>query len=342
MRDLSPYSPEARRKRLALMKARFGSAVVDRVKPGTRPFEVVKRVAVGAYNDGFIHAGNLAYLAILTLFPFFIFAAALTRLLGSAADGQRTVATFLQQFPPSVAEVLATPINDVLTARTGNLLWLGAIVGLWTATSLIETIRDILRRAYGVPFSKPFWEYRLWSIGLMLAAVVLLMLSFALSVVLSSIHHLVVTFLPFAEGAVSTLGVYRLAPAVFLFGTFYALFYALTPGRYRKKECHKWPGALLVTAWWLGTTELLPRAIGLLGGYDITYGSLAGVMVALIYFFMIGMGVVMGAELNAALAETNGTALKGEVYTGPFKDELEVEEPEPGEDIKPEPSTSEV
>jgi len=315
------------------MKARFGSAVADRVKPGTRPFEVVKRVAVGAYNDGFIHAGNLAYLAILTLFPFFIFAAALTRLLGTASDGQRTVTTFLQQFPPSVAEVLATPINDVLTARTGNLLWLGAIVGLWTATSLIETIRDILRRAYGVPFSKPFWEYRLWSIGLMLAAVVLLMLSFAISVVLSSVHHLLVAFVPFAEGAASTLGIYRLAPAAFLFGTFYALFYALTPGRYRKQGCRKWPGALLVTVWWLGTTELLPRAIGLVGGYDLTYGSLAGVMVALIYFFMIGMGVVMGAELNAALAETDGTALKGEVYSGPFKDELEVEEPEPGEDF---------
>ncbi len=58
-------------------------------------------------------------------------------------------------------------------------------------------------------------------------------------------------------------------------------------------------------------------------------------MVALIYFFLIGMGVVLGAELNAALAETDGTALKGEVYTGPFQDELEVEEPEPGEDIDP-------
>jgi membrane protein len=316
-----------------MMKARFGTAVVDRVKPGTRPFEVIKRVAVGAYNDGFIHAGNLAYLAILTLFPFFIFAAAVTRLLGSASDGQRTVATFLEQFPPGVAQVLATPINDVLTARTGNLLWLGAIVGLWTATSLIETIRDILRRAYGVPFSKPFWEYRLWSIGLMVGAVMLLMVSFALSVVLTSIYHLLAAYLPFANGAVSTLGVYRVAPAVFLFGTFYALFFALTPGRYRKKNCRKWPGALLVTTWWVGTTELLPRAIGLVGGYDLTYGSLAGVMVALIYFFMIGMGVVMGAELNAALAETDGTALKGEVYTGPFKDQLEVEEPEPGEDV---------
>ena len=320
------------------MKARFGAGVVDRLKPGTRPFEVMRRVAVGAYNDGFIHAGNLAYLAILTLFPFFIFAAALMRLLGSAADGQRTVSTFLQQFPPSVAEVLASPINDVLTARTGNLLWLGAIVGLWTATSLIETIRDILRRAYGVPFSKPFWEYRLWSIGLMVGAVVLLMVSFALSVLLTSLHHLLVAFLPMAGEAANVLGIYRVAPAVFLYSTFYALFYALTPGRYRKKGCRKWPGVLLVTAWWVGTTEALPRVIGLIGGYDLTYGSLAGIMVALIYFFLIGMGVVMGAELNAALAETDGSALKGEVYAGPFKDELEVEEPEPGEDIPPEES----
>lgn len=43
----------------------------------------------------------------------------------------------------------------------------------------------------------------------------------------------------------------------------------------------------------------------------------------------------MGAELNAALAETDGAAVKGEIYSGPFKDELEVEEPEPGEDVSP-------
>jgi hypothetical protein len=45
--------------------------------------------------------------------------------------------------------------------------------------------------------------------------------------------------------------------------------------------------------------------------------------------------VVTGAELNAALAEVKPTALKGEVYSGPFKDELEVEEPQPGEDVEP-------
>jgi membrane protein len=44
---------------------------------------------------------------------------------------------------------------------------------------------------------------------------------------------------------------------------------------------------------------------------------------------------VIGAELNAALAESSATALKGEVYTGPYSDELDVEEPQPGEDVEP-------
>ena len=91
---------------------------------------------------------------------------------------------------------------------------------------------------------------------------------------------------------------------------------------------------MLITAWWLFTAEILPQVIGLLGGYDLTYGSLAGVMVVLIFFFMVGLGVVMGAELNAALAEASPTALKGEVYSGPYKDQLEVEEPQPGEDVE--------
>jgi membrane protein len=216
------------------------------------------------------------------------------------------------------------------------LLWFGAIVGLWTATSFVETIRDILRRAYGVKYSAPFWEYRLASILLIVASVVLLMLSFAISVVLSSAQHAIESLLPIADDVASTLSFYRVVPGIALFGTVYSLFYALTPTRYRGKGCRKWPGAVLITAWWLATVELLPETIRMLGGYDLTYGSLAGVMVVLIFFFLVGLGVVMGAELNAALAESKPTALKGEIYSGPFKDELEVEEPQPGEDMAPE------
>jgi membrane protein len=49
---------------------------------------------------------------------------------------------------------------------------------------------------------------------------------------------------------------------------------------------------------------MLPKMLSTLGSYDLTYGSLAGVMIALIFFYLIGLGMVAGAELNAALAET--------------------------------------
>jgi membrane protein len=330
MDDLSPHSPEARRKRLAQLKARFGERVVERVRPGTRPFEIAKRVAVGVYNDGFIHAGNLAYLALLSMFPFFIVAAAVFQLFGQGESGEQAANTILQQVPSDVAKVLRGPIQEVLTARTGPLLWFGAIVGLWTATSFIETIRDILRRAYGVTFSAPFWEYRLISIAFILGAVVLLMTALAASVAMSSVQSLILKLLPGFEPVASTIQLYRLIPAAALYGTIYAIFVVLTPSRYRRVACRKWPGALLVTSWWLGTAELLPRAISLAGGYSLTYGSLAGVMIAMLFFFVIGLGVVMGAELNAALAETEPVALEGEQYSGPHAHELDVEQPDAG------------
>jgi len=315
------------------MRAAFGTEVEEKLKPRLTAWEVIKRVAIGAYNDGFIHAGNLAYLSILALFPFFILAAAVAHLLGQSQDAQLTVFNVLRRLPPDVANTLRAPVQEVLNARTGPLLWFGAIVGLWTAASFVETIRDILRRAYGVKFCAPFWEYRLGSILIIIGAVLLLMTAFAASVALSSVHHVMVEWFPLAQGVASELGIYRLVPAATLFFTFYVLFYALTPSRYRKHGCHKWPGALLITAWWLATVEILPNALGLLGGYSLTYGSLAGVMISLIFFFVVGLGVVIGAELNAALAEGGATALKGEVYTGPYTDELEVEEPQPGEDV---------
>jgi membrane protein len=55
--------------------------------------------------------------------------------------------------------------------------------------------------------------------------------------------------------------------------------------------------------WWVSMTAGLPFVLANLGGYDLTYGSLAGVVVMLLFFYLIGLGLVFGAHLNAALAE---------------------------------------
>ena len=121
-----------------------------------------------------------------------------------------------------------------------------------------------------------------------------------------------VRLFPFSDESLAVLlSASRLIPGTFIFGAFYLLFYVMTPKRYRGRGCRKWPGPLLIAFWWLVVTSLLPPALTLLGGYDLTYGSLAGVMIALVYFFTLGLGVVFGAHLNAALAEVPQSALKG-------------------------------
>lgn len=306
MRDISPESPEARRKRLAVAKAHLG-ALREKVKAGWRPFEVVKRVVVGVYSDGFIHAGNLAYLALLSIFPFVIVAAAVARLFGQTEEGLNAVNALLVTMPDDVARVLQTPIHDVLEARSGNLLWFGALIGLWTTGSFIETIRDIIRRAYGVSYSRPFWEYRLGSLGMIFVAVIVAMIALSLSVAASSIQGFLIDLIPGADRLVGLLTLFQVVPALALFGSIYALFYVLTPKRYRD-GCPKWPGAAFVAAWWVATAYVLPLALARVGNYDLTYGSLAGVMIAMIFFFIVGLGLVIGAELNAALAEPGEAA----------------------------------
>jgi membrane protein len=304
----SPHSPEARAERAkrAHLRARAQGLIDrgrDQIGPGTRAFTIARRVVVGTYTDGFIHAGNLAYLALIALFPFFILMAAALSLLGGSAGGEEAIETVFSTMPPAVANTLAGPIREVMTARTGIFLWLGAIVALWTVGSLIETVRDILRRAYGTHFRHGFFRYRLLSIGITTGAVVLMILSFSAQVVIVGIEQFIGLFLPDAFKAAGTVAISRAVSGLGLFLAIYLLFYSLTPSKYRQMKCPKWPGALFTTLWWIAVTLALPPLLAGLLRYDATYGSLAGVMIALFFFYLVGLGMVMGAELNAALVE---------------------------------------
>jgi membrane protein len=299
---ISPESPEARRHG-------FHKRLTD-LGVTERAIEISKRVFVGAYTDGFTHAGNLAYLSLVTLFPFFIVATAVARLAGRTGDGLQAVAAFLRTLPPDVANLLRPAILEVLEARSGSLLWFGAIVGLWTTSGFIETVRALLRQAYGVSSGTSFLKLKLGAIGMVIASVNLEMMAFSFQVILVGAEQFIWRVIPFASDAQRIISVTKVAPAVALFGALYILFYTLTPRRYRTSNCPKWPGPLFVTLWWMACTIALPWVIGQFGGYGLTYGSLAGVMVALIFFFLIGFGVVVGAELNAALAEVPSSSLE--------------------------------
>jgi membrane protein len=303
-RVVHTLSPEERRKDALRARPRFRTRVLSEVGPGTRAFEIAKRVLIGAYNDGFIHAGNLAYMAILAIFPFFILGAAVFSIIGEEGERATTINAVLYALPPLVANVIEPVARSVVEERSGWVLWLGGLVGMWTVSSLIETIRDILRRAYGTKATHAFWKYRMWSAGLIFGAVILLMVSLLAQVVIGTAQEVIDAYLPSLSHAIGELRLTRIVPAFGLFGSLYLLFYTLTPKTYRSRRYPKWPGALATALWWIAVTVALPPAIRSFFSYDATYGSLAGIMIALFFFYLVGLGMVVGAELNAALAET--------------------------------------
>ncbi len=265
-------------------------------------WRVIRRVAVHTFTDGFIHAGNLAYLSMLAIFPFFILGAALFDIIGGRENAQTIVLSVARALPSSVAAVIVPVAETVIYARSGWLLWAGGAVGLWTVSSLIETIRDILRRAYGTKSSSAFWKTRLLSAGLILAAVVVLMLSLFAQVLIGGAQEVILAAVPRLAEWIGLLSLSRIVPGLGLALSLWVLFISLTPARYRGKKWPKWPGAVFTAAWWLAVAAALPVVLRTAFAYDLTYGSLAGSIVTLLFFWLVGLGLVIGAQLNAALA----------------------------------------
>src|SRR5690606_25409249 len=232
-------SPEARRKEALKHKAGLPGHVAHAIGPGSRAREVLQRVFVGTYNDGFIHAGNLAYLAVLAIFPFFITGAAIFSLIGEESERAATVNAILYALPPVVGDVIAPVARTVVEARSGWLLCGGGLVGLWTVGNLVETILDILLRAYDTSPTKGFWHYRLLSTGIILASVVLLMLSLIAQFLIGAAQQVIEAWLPHLYDAVRSLSLSRLVPALGLFVSLYLIFYTLTPAAYRKRRYPK-------------------------------------------------------------------------------------------------------
>lgn len=297
-KPVKDVSPEARRREAV----EHPEAVPAKVH--ARPAEIARRVVIGTWNDGFIHAGNLAYMSLLAIFPFFILGSAAFSLIGDEGDRAAAVNAVQRALPPSVGDVIAPAAHAAIEARTGWLLWAGSIVALWTVSSLIETVRDILRRAYGTRHTAGFLWHRLGSTGIVICATVLLLFALVAQVTLAAVQEAIEAWSPQLVTAVDALAISRAAPTLIAFFSIYMLFYSLAPAAYRTRRYPKWPGALVVTIWWVGVTVVFPPLIHSMFSYSLTYGSLAGIIIALFFFWLIGLGVVVGAELNAALAHT--------------------------------------
>lgn len=254
--------------------------------------------AVAMGND--VHlAGHMAYNALLAIFPFLIFLGALAGVLGNEDTAQRFVEAMFEFMPPDVAGTLSPAVTEVLTTRSRSLLTVGILVTLWVASGGIEALRAGLNDAYGVTESRPLWRRRLQSVAfVVLGALAILLLS-----VLIILGPIVWDFLtgvlklPLEQKIVWDVTRYIFATAVLVLALL-ALHRWLPNTRVRWLDIL--PGAIATTVIWVLGGSLFSLYLQRFASYSITYGSLGGVIITLLFFYVSALIFLFGARFNVA------------------------------------------
>ena len=252
-------------------------------------------------NHGMAAAGNMAFLTMLSLFPFVIFLVAVSGFLGQTERGLEAIAFLMSVLPPEVSAVVDGPIQGIVKNTGAEILTGSILFAIITAANGVEAAREILIKAFGSEHAHAVWIRRLESLAVVVFGAVASILAMSIMVLGPAVLKAVTSLFPdiVSEGINEIWGYLSLlvSPGMLLLGL-YMVYLALTP---RKVEnAARLPGTIVALFMLMATARGLSVFVKYAGTYDVTYGSLAGVVVMQLFCFLVSLGFVLGAELNAA------------------------------------------
>ena len=276
----------------------------------TIPYRATWRLVMT--DEGLVLSGYIAFTAFFSLFPFLIFLAALAGFLGTRDTAHELIEAMFRFMPADVAETLAPAVRQVLGSRQGGLLTFGILATLWFASNGVEALRAGLNRAYRVTEERAIWWLRLQSIALVIGGS-LIIFFLSLVVILGPLVWRVLG--PDIDQLLETRLVFGTAryfvAALLLLGSL-LLLHRWLPNT-RQAFARVLPGVCATTVLWLLGAGLFSWYVGHLADYAVFYGSLGGVAITLMFFYISAILFIFGAEINAVWREQTGRrpALQG-------------------------------
>ncbi|PIK29229.1 ribonuclease [Bacillus siamensis] len=249
-------------------------------------------------HEGQSKSAELAYFFLLSLFPLMIFMLTLTAYLPISAED---VLGAVDQYAPDSAMSMVKSITEqTLNKRSGGLLSFGIIAVIWSASNGMNAIVRAFNHAYEVEENRSFIIIRLTSIFLTIAMVVTILIALLLPVFGREIGLLAADFIGAPGLFLQVWSVVRwgISPLILLI-VFTAL-YIFAPN---KKLSLRFvlPGAVFAAAGWIIVSMLFSFYVGTFANYSATYGSIGGIIVLMIWFYLTGTLLILGGEINALL-----------------------------------------
>lgn len=263
-------------------------------------------------HDGIEHAGYLAFLGLLALFPFLVFLVAFAGFIGAGDVGQEFVQVVFAQLPHRVAEALMPRVDEIISGPPQGLLTLAIIGAIWTSSSAVEGYRTVLNRAYHVATPPAYILRRLMSIAQLFILTVVVVISMSMLVIVPLLWEKLQTvfgirIFGFELTEENKLFWGKVVIAISLFGLYCAVaaLYYILPN-IKQNFISVAPGAGVVMVLWLIAAWIFSFYLSHFQQVNVIYGSLGGIIAALIFFYISNIIFIYGAEFNSLIKHALG------------------------------------
>jgi membrane protein len=264
--------------------------------------ELIHTIWLGAAEANVANrAAELAFWFLLGFFPMLLCVTSMVSMLSSAPGSQGTLMKYVGEVLPSAASDL---VRQVLAQTTGRgRVWLSLIFALWSSSSATSGLIDTLNAIYDLKESRPWWKSRLISVALAIALGVLITAALIIVVYGPLILHKIV------PGS-APLYVWKIAQwpaaAVLLILALLCL-YRFAPNIQEQKWKWLLPGSIVAAVIWVAVSVLFKVYVRHFSHFGLLYGSLGTLIILMFWFYLSGIAILVGGELNATLEDAAAT-----------------------------------
>ena len=248
-------------------------------------------------------AAALTYYGVLAIFPAVL---ALSAILGLVGQSEKSVQTVLDVISPLVSEDALGTIEPTLlelasSQTAGWALLLGAVLALWSASGYVGAFARAMNRIYEIGEGRPFWKLRPVMLLVTLVAIALVALVLLMLVVSGPLAQSIGDQIGLGDQAVQVWNIAKWPVMLLAVIVIVAILYYATPNVQQPKFRWVSVGAVVAIVIWMIASAGFAFYVANFASYNKTYGSLAGVIIGLVFLWLTNVALLLGAEIDSEL-----------------------------------------
>ena len=254
-------------------------------------------------NDLLNRGYELAYNFLLAVFPLLLVVVTLLGIFASHGSNLRTsLFSYIQAaMPPTAYELISKTLDEIINAAGGGKLTFGLLLALYSGSAGMTQLMSTLNSAYQVRETRSWIKTHLISLGLTLAMSILTIGAIALILAGGYAIHLLGQAIGLSTAATIAIKVVQWAAALTFVIVAFAMIYYFAPD----VESQHWywitPGSVVGVAIWILASAALRAYLHFSNTYSKTYGSLGGVIILMLWFYVTGLAFLIGGQINATI-----------------------------------------